>query len=139
LTINTDYVISKTMNERLRSDENAVDPLLEARMDRLVDNGVYNYDSARRQVGDDDAEITPARRAMSRANHPAGRGRKRQPRYDGDAFPVIDNSDLSEEEMMVNAHGAALARLALHQNDPPRTAQQIAEARAHEARRQRNY
>ena len=120
-------------------DENPVDPLLDARIDRLVDNGVYNYDSARRQVGDDDTETTLVRRARSMADHPAGRGRTREPRYDGEAFPVIDNSKLTEEEMLVNKHGAMLARLALHQNDPPRTPQQVAEARAREARRQRNY
>ena len=127
------------MNERLMPDESSVDPMIEARIDRLVDNGVYNYGSARRQVSDDNIEIASSRRARSMANHPAGRGPKRQPRYDGEAFPVIDNSELSEEEMMVNKRGAALAKLALHQNDPPRTPQQIAEARAQEARRQRNY
>ena len=129
------------MNEHLSLSDKSSDPLVEARIDHLVDSGVYNYGGARYQVNDEEVEVSAARRAQIKANHPSQGASYRQnaPRYDGETFPVIDNSELSNEQIATNSHGVELAKRALHANDPPQTAEDIARARAKKERQARNY
>lgn len=128
------------MKEHLSPSDKSPAPQDDARMDHLVDSGVYNYAGARYQLGDEEVEVSPARRAQIKANHPSQGTSYRQyeSRYDGEAFPVIDNSELSDEERTINRAAIAAIREANRVPYDQRTPQQHAMYRAEDERRSKN-
>lgn len=97
------------MNERLNSDDSHLGPREEAMAERWVDNGVYNYSSARVQAGSDEQLTSTPRYAHRVTPKPP---RHYESRYDGDTFPVIDTTGLTDQEREVNAAHIAAIRAA---------------------------
>lgn len=97
------------MNERLSSDDSHLDPRAEAMAERWVDNGVYNYGSARVQAGSDEQLISVPHYTHRGASKPV---RHYESRYDGDTFPVIDTTGMTDQQRELNAARIAAIRAA---------------------------
>jgi hypothetical protein len=78
--------------------------------ERCVDNGVYNYSSARVQAGSNEQ---PTSVPYFTHHHVASKpSRHYESRYDGDTFPVIDTTGMTDEQRELNAARIAAIRAA---------------------------
>ena len=123
-----------------------LDDSSEAKIEHLMDTLGISHREAQDILGLGEGPARGSSAAESRRLHPsrhvptpARKYRRYESRYDGEAFPFIDNSDLSDEHIKLNSQRAELAKRALHANDPPQTAEDIARARAKKERQARNY
>ena len=124
------------MNERLNSDDSHLDPRAEAMAERWVDNGVYNYSSARVQAGSDEQLMNVPHYSHRVASKPP---RHYESRYDGDTFPVVDTTGMTDEQRELNAAHIAAIRAARQGPEDQLTAQERAIRRKKEDERNQRF
>jgi hypothetical protein len=131
------------MNE-YPSSSSEFDDTTEAEIEYLMDTRGISHREAQELLGLGERPVTgfsatESERLYQARHAPARQYRHFESRRDGEAFPVIDTSGMTSEQAAINHHGAELARLALHQNDPAQTSEDKARERAKKERQARNY
>lgn len=130
------------MNE-YSSASSELDDSSEAKIQHLMDKLGISHSEAQARLGLGGVAATGFSALESRQLHPSIQAPARQyrhyeSRYDGEAFPVIDNSELSNEERAINSAAIAAIREANRVPYDQRTPQQHAMYRAEDDRRSKN-
>lgn len=134
------------MQER-QPEPSDIDEAIQKQIEHLTDTLGLSWDDARRRVGvqSDDTLIVARNESMwahpsnTRARVAQGAPRNYEPKYDGDTFPVVDTTEISDEQVITNAVGAAMVRASIHAPDNNLTPQELAIRRAREERRGRRW